>query len=182
MSRKVVPWLLTGSAVAVIVYIGTRPSGRRPVERVAGRPPREQGLRNAGSLNYRSIGKSGDRYPAWVRALHGKSGVYLIRERQRDGTNPVVYIGESHTARLYQTLTRHFQTWRRAKKFWAGQYGGQSHDPGLTYDRARCAVAVRVLPAERAITEEARLIARLRPRDNLIGQPDESTEDEAVPF
>ena len=182
MSRKVVPWLLTGGAVAVIVYIGTRPSGRRPVERAPGRPPRDQGLRNAGSLNYRSIGKSGDRYPAWIRALHGKSGVYLIRERQRDGSNPVVYIGESHTARLYQTLTRHFQTWRRAKKFWAGQYGGQSHDPGLTYDRARCTVAVRVLPAERAITEEARLIARLRPRDNLIGQPDERTEEEAVPF
>ena len=39
-----------------------------------------------------------------------------------------------------------------------------------------------VLPAERAITEEARLIARLRPRDNLIGQPDERTEDEPVPF
>src|SRR5262249_48821307 len=125
MSRKSFPWLLTGGAVAVIVYIGTRPSGRQPVERAAGRTPRAQGLRNAGSLNYRSIGKSGDRYPAWVRALRGKSGVYLIRERQRDDSNPIVYIGESHTARLYQTLTRHFQTWRRAKKFWAGQYGGQ---------------------------------------------------------
>ena len=112
MSRKVVPWLLTGGAVAVIVYIGTRPSGQRPIERAAGRPPRDQGLRNAGSLNYRSVGKSGDRYPAWIRALQGKSGVYLIRERQRDGSNPVVYIGESHTARLYQTLTRHFQTVR----------------------------------------------------------------------
>jgi hypothetical protein len=76
----------------------------------------------------------------------------------------------------------HFH-WRRAKRFWKGQYtGSQSHDPGLTYDRARCTVAVRVLPAERALEEEARLIARLRPRDNLIGQPDELDADEAVPF
>jgi hypothetical protein len=83
---------------------------------------------------------------------------------------------------LYQTLTRHFQTWRRAKKFWSGQYtGSQSHDPGLTYDRERITAAVRVLPADSAIAEEARLISRLRPRDNLLGQPD-SDENEAVPF
>jgi hypothetical protein len=64
-----------------------------------------------------------------------------------------------------------------------GQYtGSQSHDPGLTYDRARCTVAVRVLPAERAIAEEARLIARLRPRDNLIGQPADLGDDEVIPF
>jgi hypothetical protein len=43
-------------------------------------------------------------------------------------------------------------------------------------------VAVRVLPAERALHEEARLIARLRPRDNLVGQPDELADDEVVPF
>jgi hypothetical protein len=179
MRRKVFPLLLTGGAVAVIVYIGTRPSGRRAsVERA----PRDRALRNA-SLSYRPIGRSGESYPAWVRALRGKSGVYIIRERQRDGSSPVVYVGESHASRLYQTLTRHFQAWRRAKKFWAGQYtGSQSHDPGLTYDRARCTVAVRVLPAERAVEEEARLIARLRPRDNLIGQPDELDADEAVPF
>mgnify|MGYP001608255832 CR=1 FL=1 len=77
---------------------------------------------------------------------------------------------QSSTGRLYQTLTRHFQTWRRAKKFWTGQYtGSQSHDPGLTYDRDRVTVAVRVVPAARALAEEARLIARLRPRDNLVG-------------
>jgi hypothetical protein len=180
MSRKVIPWLLTGGAVAVIVYIGTRPSDRGPTDRAVPTGRRDGGLRNA-SLSYRPIGGSGERYPDWVRALRGKSGVYLIRERQRDGSNPVVYIGESHAGRLYQTLTRHFQTWRRHKKFWSGQYtGSQSHDPGLTYHRARCTVAVRVLAPERAIAEEARLIARLRPRDNLTGQPEESGDD--VPF
>jgi hypothetical protein len=182
MSRNVFPLLLTGGAVAVIVYFGTRPPERRTAAtRSAPSEPRDRTLRNA-SLSYRSLGRTGERYPAWVRALRGKSGVYIIRERQRDGSNPIVYVGESHTSRLYQTLTRHFQTWRRAKKFWAGQYGGQGHDPGLTYDRARCTVAVRVLPAERAIDEEARLIVRLRPRDNLVGQPEELGGDEAVPF
>ena len=33
-------------------------------------------------------------------ALDGKSGVYVIREIQRDGSTPIVYVGESHTGRL----------------------------------------------------------------------------------
>ena len=178
MSRTIWPWLVTGGAAAAILYFGTRaPEGRATDGHAASG---DLGLRNA-SLSYRPIGASG-RYPDWVRELRGKSGVYLIRERQRDGKNPVVYIGESHADRLYQTLTRHFQTWRRHKKFWSGQYtGSQSHDPGLTYNRARCTVAVRVLSPERAMAEEARLIARLRPRDNLLHQPEELAE-EAVPF
>src|ERR1044071_169672 len=179
MSRSIWPWLVTGSAAAAILYFGTRASDTTAAE--AEDTSRALELRNA-SLSYRPIGATG-RYPDWVRALRGKSGVYLIRERQRDGSNPVVYIGESHADRLYQTLTRHFQTWRRHKKFWSGQYtGSQSHDPGLTYNRARCTVAVRVLSPERAMAEEARLIARLRPRDNLLYQPEDGAADEVVPF
>jgi hypothetical protein len=106
--------------------------------------------------------------------------VYVIRELQRDGSTVTVYVGESHTGRLYQTLTRHFQTWRRSKKFWTGQYGGQGHDPGLTYPRDRVTVAARVLSPDRALDEEARLIKRLRPRDNLLGQPEAA--DELIPF
>ena len=178
MSRSIWPWLVTGGAAVAIVYFGTRDTDGHASDVAAG----DRGLRNA-SLSYRPIGANG-RYPDWVRALRGKSGVYLIRERQRDGSNPVVYIGESHANRLYQTLTRHFQAWRRHKKFWSGQYtGSQTHDPGLTYRRARSTVAVRVLSPERAMAEEARLIARLRPRDNLIGQPEQDlAPDEAVPF
>jgi hypothetical protein len=177
MSRGIWPWLVTGGAAAAILYFGTRDHAQRDSDV----EPHDLGLRNA-SLSYRPIGASG-RYPDWVRALRGKSGVYIIRERQRDGSNPVVYVGESHAGRLYQTLTRHFQIWRRHKKFWSGQYtGSQSHDPGLTYNRARATVAVRVLPAERAITEETRLIVRLRPRDNLTGRPDDHADNEAVPF
>ena len=70
----------------------------------------------------------------------------------------------------------HFH-WRRWKGFWRGQYG-EGHDPGLTYPRASVEVAARVTSPDDAIDEEARLIRRLHPRDNLLGQP----ELEEVPF
>jgi hypothetical protein len=75
----------------------------------------------------------------------------------------------------------HFH-WRRDKKFWRDQFGGQGHDPGLTYRRDRVLVAARVLSPAQAIAEETRLIQRLRPRDNLLKQPDEAAEEETVPF
>lgn len=133
--------------------------------------------RNAagGSLVYRPVGARGEAYPEWVRNLRGKSGVYVIRERNRRGDAEVVYVGESHSGKLYETLTRHFQIWRRWKGWWSGQFG-EGHDPGLTYDRERVEVAVRVTSPDDAIDEEARLIRRLRPRDNRIGQVEE------VPF
>jgi hypothetical protein len=185
MSGRALPWLLAGGAAAIVAYFATRRSPRDAI--VAPRAdPRlatssDAELRNAG-LTYRPLGATGERYPNWVRALDGKSGVYVIREIQRDGSTETVYVGESHSARLYDTLTRHFQTWRRSKKFWTGQYGGQGHDPGLTYARDRVTVAARVLSPARAIAEETRLIARLRPRDNLLKQPIEDSEQDAVPF
>jgi hypothetical protein len=129
-------------------------------------------LRNAG-LVYRPVGVPGEPYPEWLRRVRGSSGVYIIRER----SGPIVYVGESSTGRLYETLTRHFQQWRRYKGFWKGQYA-EGHDPGVTYDRASVEVAVRVMSPDAALDEEARLIRRLRPRDNLIGQP----ELEDAPF
>jgi hypothetical protein len=136
----------------------------------------DRGLRNrAATLVYRPVGARGDRYPDWVQALRGKSGVYVIRERDAADKPIVVYVGESHTDNLYETLTRHFQEWRRYKGFWRGQYA-EGHDPGLTYRRDRVEVAVRVMSGAAAIDEEGRLIRRLHPRDNLIGQPED------VPF
>ncbi len=131
-------------------------------------------LRNGG-LTYRAIGTAGERYPEWLRALKGESGVYVIRERDGKKKPVVVYVGQSGAGRLYETVTRHFQTWRRWKGFWKGQYA-EGHDPGLTYDRNRVEVAVRLTEPNESYEEEARLIARLRPRDNLLGQPDD------VPF
>jgi hypothetical protein len=185
MARNRLAWLAVGGVTAAILYLGMRSRrGGDPPDAAAparGDDARDVEARNA-ALRYRPVGASGEPYPDWVRELDGKSGVYIIREIQGDGTPVTVYVGESHAGRLYQTLTRHFQAWRRAKKFWAGQYSGSlSHDPGLTYDRDRVTVAVRVLSPERALAEEARLITRLRPRDNLLGQPDDDL-DEAVPF
>jgi hypothetical protein len=130
--------------------------------------------RNAG-FHYRPIGASGDAYPDWVRALKGKAGVYIIRERF---SREIVYVGSS-AGRLYDTLTRHFQTWRRFNGFWRGQYG-EGHDPGLTYKRDRVEVAIRLTSPAASLDEEMRLIARLAPRDNLIGQ--NQPADDEVPF
>lgn len=126
--------------------------------------------RNAG-LTYRPVGKHREPYPDWIRELDGRSGVYVIRQG-----GDVVYVGESHTGRLYDTLTRHFSTWRRWKGFWRDQFG-EGHDPGMTYDRDRVEVAVRVTSPSEAIDEESRLIHRLKPRDNLLGQP-----EDVIPF
>lgn len=126
-----------------------------------------------GRLTYRPVGRRGERYPAWLHALKGKSGVYVIRDR-----GVVAYVGQSSAGKLYETLTRHLQSWRRWKSFWSGQYA-EGHDPGLTYDRDTAEVAVRVTSPDRALDEEARLIRRLRPRDNLLGQPQPEAE---IPF
>lgn len=128
-----------------------------------------------GALVYQPVGAPNEAYPDWVRALRGKAGVYVIREIE---SREIVYVGSS-TTQLYDTLTRHFQLWRRWKGFWRGQYG-ERHDPGLTYPRDSVEVAVRVTSPANALEEELRLIRRLVPRDNVIGQP-EATE-EPIPF
>jgi len=123
-----------------------------------------------GGLTYRPVGAPGEPYPDWVRALRGKSGVYIIRDKE---TSETLYVGESHAGNLYETMTRHLQVWRRWKGFWRGQFG-EGHDPGLTYPRDSVEVAVRPTTSRRAIDEEARLIRRLAPRDNLRGQSEEA--------
>jgi hypothetical protein len=54
--------------------------------------------RNAG-LVYRPVG------------VDGEAGVYVIRERE---SHDVIYVGSSAT-QLYDTVTRHFQRWRRCR-------------------------------------------------------------------
>ena len=184
MSSRAVPWVIVGGAAAIAAFAAFRWLRRDkcdPLAEPEHEPPGDRELRNAG-LIYRPVGASGDRYPDWIRALDGKSGVYVIKEVQRDGSEQIVYVGESHTGRLYDTLTRHLQTWRRQKKFWRDQFGGQGHDPGLTYPRHRVLVAARVLSPARAMSEETRLIRKLRPRDNLLKQPEDTTSDDDLPF
>jgi len=124
-------------------------------------------------LRFRPVGYSGGPYPAWVRALDGQSGVYVIREHEARGPR-IVYVGESGGDRLYSTLTRHFQSWSRKGRVYQ-KYS--EHDPGLTYQRERCDAATIITPADRAYDIQIAFIQWLRPRDNLIGQPDDSADD-----
>ena len=131
-------------------------------------------------LTFRPLGDSG-RYPEWLRELKERSGVYVIRER-----GEVVYVGESHSDRLYGTITRHFQKWDRRKR--ARRFGGDyrrptDNDPGTRYDRDACEVAIILTPADgRAIEKQNHLIGTLSPRDNVQGQLPIAEDLEDVPF
>ena len=72
----------------------------------------------------------------------------------------------------------HFH-WRRAKTFWKGY--ASAHDPGVTYERDSVEVAVRLTSPGESLDEELKLIARLKPRDNITGQPAPADVD-VVPF
>jgi hypothetical protein len=115
-------------------------------------------------VNWRPVGRAGEPYPAWLRALRDRAGAYAIRQ---DGL--VVYVGESHKDRLYGTITRHFQGWRRKKNFWRDLFGSGA-DPGFTYDRGRCDVAVKLCSSRDAVSWQNLWIRRLKPRDNTVGK------------
>lgn len=125
------------------------------------------------SLVYHSIGSDGASWPQWVRDLKTASGAYVIREHGSNGR--VLYVGSSGGA-LYDTITRHFQQWKRKKQWWKGLRGA-GHDPGLTYSRARCCVAVCLTRKGSHTEKEADLIRRLRPSDNLVEHPDGELEE-----
>ena len=91
----------------------------------------------------------------WISSTtDGQSGVYLIRDAR---THEVLYIGESHTQRLYQTLTRHFY-------FWNGRGAGPSYHPGLV----EVAVIVASTPLDSPVEDQYALIQKLKPRDNVM--------------
>lgn len=127
-------------------------------------------------IAFRGIGHHGDAWPAWLRALDGRCGVYAIKSHGR-----VVYVGSSK-ARLYDTITRHFQHWKRRKKFWAGMRSNTRHDPGTVYDRDACEIAVMTTACGDHLTMEAAWIEKYKPRDNLVQSPDGEGDDEIVPF
>lgn len=128
--------------------------------------------------HYKDLGSEGDPWPSWLRSLDRACGVYIIRDK---ASKRVLYVGSSLRA-LYDTITRHFQGWHRSKKFFKGQYGrsSTSHDPGMTYQRGRCELAVRIVACDTERMEEARQIGKLKPRDNITEHPDGG--DDVVPF
>ena len=91
-------------------------------------------------------------WPEFVRDLRGKSGVYIIRDRE---TKRPLYVGESHTGRLKKTLLRHFQAW-----------SGKTAGP--TFSRNAVEIAVEVTPADRAVARQNALIVALKPKLNVI--------------
>ena len=101
-------------------------------------------------LYYRTVGRRGDRWPIWVRSLMNRSGVYVIKDID---SGAVLYVGESHTGRLYATLTRHFQQW-------SGRTAGEQ------YKRRNVKIAVKTCPPQSAVAAQDNLISRLRPLDN----------------
>ena len=112
------------------------------------------------SLEFRPV-KEGRQIADWVKALKDKSGVYLIREKSDwiIFSGDVVYIGESHTNRLYSTLLRHFQHWT-------------GKTAGATFAASKVEVAVVRCPANRALTLQNALIEEYRPRLNTTANPD----------
>ena len=94
------------------------------------------------------------RFSERIRSMRNVSGVYVIR---RVYDRRVEYVGESHTGRLYDTLTRHFRSW-------SGPTAGYTASPeGVE-------VAVLQVPSNRAVAAQNALIRRLRPRWNTQGR------------
>lgn len=122
------------------------------------------------SLRFRSVVDRRDilRYAPWVRQLKERNGVYVIRDAL-DGD--VYYVGESHSGRLYSTLTRHFQYW-------------DGYTAGTTYDRDGVEVAVSHLdePSREVIRAQVELIEALAPIDNSHHQlGDDELDDDFDP-
>jgi excinuclease UvrABC nuclease subunit len=107
------------------------------------------------SLEFRNV-KKGREIAEWVRQLKGKSGVYVIRERGFLGS--VLYIGESHSGRLYSTLLRHFQHWT-------------GKTAGATFAESKVEVAIVRCPANRALDLQNNMIAEFRPKLNVAEKP-----------
>ena len=101
-------------------------------------------------LHFRAPWEAG-RYAPWLRQLRGKSGVYVIRVR---ATAKQLYVGESHTGALYQTVTRHFQRW--------------TSPTNVTFGRDQVEVAVIVTPDGEAVEAQNALICELGPEHNEL--------------
>lgn len=129
--------------------------------------------RGSHALVYHDVGGDSSRWPGWMTTFKRSCGVYVIRDKR---SHRVLYVGSSR-ARLYDTVTRHFQQWKRRKNWWKGLHGAH-HDPGMVYRRSHCEVALRLVPCGDELDEETRLIHKLSPRDNLV----ENTAGDDAPF
>jgi hypothetical protein len=115
-------------------------------------------------------------YHPHLAILRGReaSGVYAILSSQ----GAVLYVGESHTGRLYDTITRHFRRWRPQDDPQGRRVGG------TTYDRHRSRVIYLVTAPGDAQDIQYGEIQRLEPRDNSNdgSSVGELVDDDAAPF
>ena len=91
------------------------------------------------------------------------SGVYAFFSANSNG-NPgeCLYVGESHSGRLFDTITRHFRAWKvNPRRDATGRRFG-----GTTYDRRRVFVHWFACPADEALVRQFEEIQRLDPKDN----------------
>ncbi len=102
------------------------------------------------------LAPDGGGFADWLRELRGRglNGVYLVRDA---GSREIVYIGESHTGRLYETLTRHLYAWN-------GKGSGPSYAPSLV----ELAVIVAETPLDDPVADQYALIQEHEPRDNIM--------------
>jgi hypothetical protein len=114
------------------------------------------------SQSFPAVTPAGDYHEhlAELRAF-AVSGVYAIADASG---GKVWYVGESHTGRLYDTITRHFRRWSiDARRDAQGRRFG-----GTTYDRRRVRVAFLITAPDEAQAQQYAEIQRLDPRDNEI--------------
>lgn len=106
--------------------------------------------------------RGGDYAPQLTQVRGARvSGVYAIAERR---SRRVLYVGESHTGRLYDTITRHFREWRTDPR----QDAQGRRRGGTMYDRADVLVAFVITEDDAAQAFQFAEISRLQPRDNQV--------------
>lgn len=110
-------------------------------------------------LVYREAFGPDGRAKEWLNSLRNSSGAYIIRNAS---SGLVLYVGESHTGRLADTLKRHFYEWKDSPE--------RKH---FTYQKGRVEIAVRLCPPSAAVSAQNNLIRRLNPRDNSNGYTEE---------
>jgi hypothetical protein len=62
--------------------------------------------RNMFEVNWTWLHNGTEYNPRIQGLMHGQNGVYVVRLRE---TGEILYVGESHTGRLWKTMLRHFQ-------------------------------------------------------------------------
>lgn len=100
------------------------------------------------------------RYVPALRALANASGTYAIVAA--DGQ--CLYVGESHTGRLYRTVQRHFQRWTD-NPYISPRAGSR---PRPVYDRWAVRWCAVVSEPGEAMPHQWAEIQRLQPRDNVV--------------